>query len=436
MSLPFHKAAVDDSGNIILPGAGMIPAEASRVRVQEEEQSTVSMHEGVWYTPAVSEAEHAEKHEAFAWDSSADEQEIQAEEPVAAVHEPARADVVRESAERVWNGVRSQLYRVTNDALTEGTRQMKATIEGGTVVSHDSARTIRSALRAGWTFLTQPVWVPGKRREPVQYSRGTLFLLDTVRFGGTFATLFVLLFVSLNYQSFWAIAQSYVDPLAEVTGVKAASQSDKSIAEKLRRIPSLAVAGRTDGSMIAHLPAVGPPDNRIIIPSLDLNVPIVAPSTEPLLREDWLSLEEEIQDALQDGVVHYPGTARPGQAGNFFVTGHSSYFPWAPGAFKSVFARLHELKVGDEYWVFYNGDRHRYIIRSKKEIKPSDVSVLEQPVNKRISTLMTCTPVGTTLRRLIVTAEEVDPVTGATLDVGERGHDQELPQVRMETLPI
>jgi len=134
-------------------------------------------------------------------------------------------------------------------------------------------------------------------------------------------------------------------------------------------------------------------------------------------------------------VVHYPGTANPGQAGNFFVTGHSSYYPWSPGNFKTVFARLHLLEVGDEYWVYFGGDRHRYTIKGKKEVRPSDVTVLDQPSNRRISTLMTCTPVGTTLRRLIITAQETDPVTGAAMKVGERA-TQQAPKYEMEALPI
>jgi LPXTG-site transpeptidase (sortase) family protein len=97
---------------------------------------------------------------------------------------------------------------------------------------------------------------------------------------------------------------------------------------------------------------------------------------------------------------------------------------------------LHALNVGDEYWVFYGGDKHRYVIKEKKEVKPSDVSVLDQPVNKRLSTLMTCTPVGTTLRRLIIVAQEVDPLTAEPLEVGEHIADERLPKMQMEMLPI
>ncbi|MFA7682405.1 MAG: sortase, partial [Candidatus Peribacteraceae bacterium] len=98
-------------------------------------------------------------------------------------------------------------------------------------------------------------------------------------------------------------------------------------------------------------------------------------------------------------------------------------------------ARLHELAAGDEYWVYYGGDKHRYIVRGKTEVKPANVAVLDQPVDKRLSTLMTCTPIGTTLRRLIISAEEVNPQTGVALGVGEKTRST-LPKTLPQALPI
>ncbi len=188
--------------------------------------------------------------------------------------------------------------------------------------------------------------------------------------------------------------------------------------------------------MLSYLPTVGPPQNRLIIPRLKLNVPLIDPPYDALLRQDWGQVESDIQSALQRGVVHYPGTARPGQAGNFFVTGHSSYYPWDPGHYKSVFARLGDLQVGDEYWVYYGGDKHRYIVRGKGEVSPSDTSVLDQPPGDRVSTLMTCTPTGTTLRRLIIAAQEEDPETGLPLKVGQKTGTSVVPKPSLTALPI
>lgn len=286
-----------------------------------------------------------------------------------------------------------------------------------------------------WNFMRQPVWVPIAKRRVREYSRGTLFLLDIVRFGGTFGLIFGVLFATLNYQSFLQISQSYIQDLIANptldTQTKTGTDSPANIfAQSLRQ------NDHKENDILSVLPTVGPPDDRIIIPALKLNVPITTPSTAALLRQDWTQVEQDIQSALRDGVVHYPGTARPGQAGNFFITGHSSYYPWDDGKFKTVFARLHELKPGDEYWVYWNGDKHRYIIREKYEVSPSEVKVLDQPGDRREATLMTCTPIGTTLRRLIVKADEVDPVTGKPLKVGERTDEPAVPQAKLEALPI
>jgi len=271
--------------------------------------------------------------------------------------------------------------------------------------------------------------------QPKYHRRGMVFFPEFLPFGGIFAMLVITLFFVLNYQSFWAIAMAKIDPVTSITtGKELASEMDDTLAKSLTNAPAL--GSLDDSSLLNYLPKVGPPENRIVIPKLGLNVPIVIPPIDALLKEDWTMLAEEIQTGPQYGAVHYPGTAQPGQAGNFFVTGHSSYFPWAPGKFKSVFARLPELEVGDEYWVFYGGDKFRYVIQGKKEINPNDVTALDQPINKRISSLMTCTPVGTTLRRLIISAQEVDPITGQPMEVGEHQTEQELPKMNLQMLPI
>lgn len=151
---------------------------------------------------------------------------------------------------------------------------------------------------------------------------------------------------------------------------------------------------------------VTPPDNRLIIPKLDKNVPIIESDPEKLLNADWATLEDTFQDDLQNGVLHYPGTADPGEAGNVFITGHSSYYLWDSGRYKDVFARLAKLEVGDDIILYYDQQKYHYRVRETKEVKKDDVSVLSQ-TDEHLLTLMTCVPLGTNLRRLIVVAEEV-----------------------------
>jgi len=148
---------------------------------------------------------------------------------------------------------------------------------------------------------------------------------------------------------------------------------------------------------------IAPIDSRIIIPRINQNIPMVRVSSESLIKRDWAALENEMQEALRNGVVHYPGTSLPGQTGNVVVTGHSSYFPWDPGRFKDVFALLHDVIIGDKIVVYYKQNKYLYEVDNIKIVLPEEINVLKQTPQDKL-TLITCTPVGTNLKRLIVTA--------------------------------
>jgi LPXTG-site transpeptidase (sortase) family protein len=282
-------------------------------------------------------------------------------------------------------------------------------------------------------FLLMPVWVPGRKQTVKEHTRAGLFILDVVRFGGTFAGIFLVLFSAMNYESLWHIVTPKVAALLSPPSVGESIQAEEATETRHDKSPLLVRSQRR--RRLNFLPDVGPPDNFLIIPKLSLHVPLVEPPTQNLLKQNWKEVEEDIQHALLGGVILYPGTARPGQAGNVFITGHSSYYAFVRSRFKSVFARLSELEPGDEYWITFGGDRHRYRVQSKREVSPNDITVLDQPLDQRIGTLMTCTPVGTTLRRLVVLAQEIDPSTGIAMNVGEKAErTAQRPQV--EALPI
>ena len=149
---------------------------------------------------------------------------------------------------------------------------------------------------------------------------------------------------------------------------------------------------------------IRPPDTRIVIPRINKNVPIVQVRAENLLKRDWNALEDDMMEALKFGIVHFPGTALPGEHGNIALTGHSSYFPWDRGRFKDVFALLHEVKMGDMVLLYHKQKKYIYEVNDIKIVKPDDVDVLEISNEDKL-TLITCTPIGTDLRRLVVTAK-------------------------------
>lgn len=158
------------------------------------------------------------------------------------------------------------------------------------------------------------------------------------------------------------------------------------------------------------------PPNAIATTS---TAPTAAPKEEPnILRIDSLGIrapirytetvsEKVFQKELQDGVVHYPGTANPGKPGNVYIFGHSSDYPWSKGSYKAIFALLSHLEKGQTIVVTdAQGTPFTYTVTGRKVVAPTDLHVLDQQgYRDYLLTLQTSYPIGTALKRLIVTAK-------------------------------
>lgn len=109
---------------------------------------------------------------------------------------------------------------------------------------------------------------------------------------------------------------------------------------------------------------------------------------------------------LKKSLIQYPQTALPGQLGNTVVFGHSvlpQFF--SPKNYLTIFSTLYKLKQGDEIILNYDRSEYKYIIEEMFEVKPTNLSVLEQRFDNKTLTLITCSPPGTYLRRLIIKAQ-------------------------------
>lgn len=145
------------------------------------------------------------------------------------------------------------------------------------------------------------------------------------------------------------------------------------------------------------------PDPKLIIPKINVDVPVVY-DTKP----DYNSQMK----AMEGGVAYFgiPGAnSKPGQIGNTVISGHSSNDVIDQGSYKFIFARLDHLQNGDTIFLNYESKRYSYTITKKEVVKPTEVNKLVYATDKPILTLITCTPIGTSLNRLLVTAEQVSP---------------------------
>jgi LPXTG-site transpeptidase (sortase) family protein len=137
--------------------------------------------------------------------------------------------------------------------------------------------------------------------------------------------------------------------------------------------------------------------NFLTIETLNIKAPIIYVDEET---------EEVFQTALQIGVVHFPGTANPGEFGNVYILGHSSDYAWTKGEYKTVFASLPEIQKGVEVVISDSeGNPFTYIVTGTKIVSPEELSVLAQDKSKKTLTLQTSYPLGTALKRFIVSAE-------------------------------
>jgi len=163
------------------------------------------------------------------------------------------------------------------------------------------------------------------------------------------------------------------------------------------------------------------PENKVIIPKINVEVPVVydVPSIS----------EKDLQGALERGVVHYPQSPVPGQDGNVVVVGHSSNNIFNKGKYKFAFVLLNKLEVGDTFMLNYNGQRYVYKIYTKKVVSPNDVAVLGPTDKQATATLITCDPPGTALNRLVLIGEQISPEPSKNIAATQPDTPAQLPTV-------
>lgn len=141
---------------------------------------------------------------------------------------------------------------------------------------------------------------------------------------------------------------------------------------------------------------------EVIIPKINVEIPVIYNETS--------TNESVIEGDLQNGVVHYPTTALPGQTGNAAFFGHSSNNIFNKGKYKFAFVLLHTLIPGDTFYLSYNGKMYVYKVISRNIVDPGNVNVLDPVAGQTATaTLITCDPPGTSLHRLIVVGQQISP---------------------------
>lgn len=141
----------------------------------------------------------------------------------------------------------------------------------------------------------------------------------------------------------------------------------------------------------------------LTVPALKINRAVVTTNVNSDKQAAYLPI-------LNKSIAHYKDTSLPGEDGNSFLYGHSvlpKFFN--KNDYLTIFSTLHQLQIGDLIIVNYGVDQFQYQVYAKNIVEPAEIEVVNtSKVGEKTLTLMTCSPPGTTLKRLLVSAQIVE----------------------------
>ncbi len=161
-------------------------------------------------------------------------------------------------------------------------------------------------------------------------------------------------------------------------------------------IPNSALFQSAKGQSTKSLPDKA----TLIIEKIGVSAPIVFGSSND---------NTAILNNLENGVVHYSDTPKPGLEGVSLILGHSSAYPWYKGHYGSVFALLGKLNPGDKFSVLYaDGRVFNFIVKQSLVFSPfgndARLTAIEKTPGSSI-VLVSCWPIGTNYKRIAIQAE-------------------------------
>jgi len=130
-------------------------------------------------------------------------------------------------------------------------------------------------------------------------------------------------------------------------------------------------------------------ENELIIPKIGVKIPII---------------EGEDESALEKGAWLLPEGSTPDQGSNTILSAHR--FKYRP-PHEETFYLLDKLEEDDTFLVFWQGKEYNYKVVSSTIVMPDDLEVISSTITPSV-TLITCYPLFSNEKRLIVKGEIID----------------------------
>lgn len=156
--------------------------------------------------------------------------------------------------------------------------------------------------------------------------------------------------------------------------------------EEISTEPDLTESNLTESRTPHETASIQQQINLLIIPKIGVRMPIV---------------EGNDESALNRGAWRLPETSTPDKGGNTALTGHR--WLYRPPSQKTFYL-LDKLEIGDSFQILWLGKTYNYKVVSTFVVEPTQVDVLN-PTSVPTVTLITCTPLFSVEKRLIVRGE-------------------------------
>lgn len=138
-------------------------------------------------------------------------------------------------------------------------------------------------------------------------------------------------------------------------------------------------------------------DDRIIIPTINVDIPYGTDGQAALDRGAWW---------------RYPERGNPEKGGNFIIAAHRFSIQATPQSTveKSPFYHLDKLKKDDPILIDYNGKRYGYKVADVATVPPTQTEIEAESSEPKL-TLYSCTLEGSHDGRLVITGTPLGEVT-------------------------
>lgn len=138
-------------------------------------------------------------------------------------------------------------------------------------------------------------------------------------------------------------------------------------------------------------------ENSIEIPKIEIEAPLIFPNT---------SDDDVIYKSLDEGTVHFPGSALPGEQGKTLILGHSAPENWPKIKYDWVFSNIVELEKGDKIFVYFNNKKYVYEVKETVFVeRGEEIPDYSLTNSENMLVLISCWPPGKDLRRIAIISE-------------------------------